>query len=110
MNNDFKEKLADASVAELEQLCTKIEKLMIERKVKALDDARIQVRELAASLGVTLEELIAEPEKPKKQTKKAAIKFRNTENPDETWTGRGKQPRWLTQAIDNGAMIEKFAV
>lgn len=110
MNNDFKEKMANASVAELEQLRTEIEKVMVERKYKELDDARIQVRELAASLGVTLEELCAEPEKAKKPAKKATIKFRNTENPDETWTGRGKQPRWLTHAIDNGAMIEKFAV
>src|ERR1700675_1072658 len=29
-------------------------------------------------------------------------KFRNPDNPSETWSGRGRQPRWLTAQIESG--------
>lgn len=110
MSNDFKDKLADSTVAELQQLSVEITKAIEERKYKEINDARIQVRQIAESLGITLEELMAEPEKPARQNKKATIKYRNSENENETWTGRGKQPKWLTQALGSGKKLEDFAV
>jgi DNA-binding protein H-NS len=37
-------------------------------------------------------------------------KYRNPNNPSETWTGRGKQPRWLTAALKTGHTIEEFVI
>jgi DNA-binding protein H-NS len=37
-------------------------------------------------------------------------KFRNPEQPSETWTGRGKQPRWLTAQLKSGKPIEDFRI
>ncbi|MBD0191236.1 H-NS family nucleoid-associated regulatory protein, partial [Acinetobacter baumannii] len=28
----------------------------------------------------------------------------------ETWTGRGKQPRWLVAEIEKGAKLEDFLI
>jgi DNA-binding protein H-NS len=39
-----------------------------------------------------------------------APKYRNPENPAETWAGRGLKPRWLTAAIKAGKKIEDFAI
>jgi DNA-binding protein H-NS len=39
-----------------------------------------------------------------------APKYRNPENPTETWAGRGLKPRWLTAAIKSGKKIEDFAI
>ncbi len=39
-----------------------------------------------------------------------APKYRNPENPSETWAGRGLKPRWLTAAIKGGKDIEDFAI
>jgi DNA-binding protein H-NS len=39
-----------------------------------------------------------------------APKYRNPENPVETWAGRGLKPRWLTAAIKGGKNIEDFAI
>jgi DNA-binding protein H-NS len=39
-----------------------------------------------------------------------APKYRNPENPAETWAGRGLKPRWLTAAIKGGKKIEDFAI
>jgi DNA-binding protein H-NS len=37
-------------------------------------------------------------------------KYRNPENPAETWAGRGLKPRWLVAALDAGKMLEDFSV
>ncbi len=39
-----------------------------------------------------------------------APKYRNPENPSETWAGRGLRPRWLTAAIKGGKELEDFAI
>src|ERR1700759_4135102 len=37
-------------------------------------------------------------------------KYRNPEEPSETWSGRGKQPRWLASALKTGHTIENFVI
>jgi DNA-binding protein H-NS len=37
-------------------------------------------------------------------------KYRNPQTPSETWSGRGKQPRWLAAAIKTGRKIEDFKI
>src|SRR6476620_10613069 len=37
-------------------------------------------------------------------------KYRNPEEPSETWSGRGKQPRWLAAALKTGHKIEEFMI
>ena len=37
-------------------------------------------------------------------------KFRNPQVPSETWSGRGKQPRWLSAALKTGRKIEEFVI
>jgi DNA-binding protein H-NS len=37
-------------------------------------------------------------------------KYRNPLSPQETWSGRGKQPRWLVAALEAGGKIEDFVI
>jgi DNA-binding protein H-NS len=37
-------------------------------------------------------------------------KYRNPNEPSETWSGRGKQPRWLAAALKTGHKIEEFVI
>lgn len=39
-----------------------------------------------------------------------APKYRNPENPSETWAGRGLKPRWLADAIKAGKKLEHFSI
>ena len=41
---------------------------------------------------------------------KIAPKYRNPENPSETWAGRGLKPRWLAAALKGGKKLEHFAI
>jgi DNA-binding protein H-NS len=37
-------------------------------------------------------------------------KYRNPDELSETWSGRGKQPRWLVAALKNGQKMEDFVI
>jgi DNA-binding protein H-NS len=39
-----------------------------------------------------------------------APKYRNPENPSETWAGRGLTPRWLAAALKGGKKLEHFSI
>jgi DNA-binding protein H-NS len=41
---------------------------------------------------------------------KVAPKYRNPENPSETWAARGLKPRWLTAAIKDGEKLDDFLI
>jgi DNA-binding protein H-NS len=37
-------------------------------------------------------------------------KYRNPVKPEETWAGRGKQPRWLTAQLKSGKNLDDFRI
>lgn len=39
-----------------------------------------------------------------------APKYRNPSNSAETWTGRGKQPHWVRNALAAGKTLEQLAI
>jgi DNA-binding protein H-NS len=39
-----------------------------------------------------------------------APKYRNPDNPSETWAGRGLMPRWLAAAMKTGKRLEYFSI
>jgi DNA-binding protein H-NS len=69
-----------------------------------------QIKDLASSIGVGVE--IVEPEKKPTSRKGSSvpIKYRDPENPDNAWTGRGMKPRWLNALLEQGRSIEEFQV
>lgn len=48
--------------------------------------------------------------KARKPLGKVAPKYRNPANTGETWTGRGKQPRWLAGYTAAGRKLEEFLI
>jgi DNA-binding protein H-NS len=39
-----------------------------------------------------------------------APKYRNPDNPAETWAGRGLKPRWLAAALKAGKKLDDFSI
>ena len=37
-------------------------------------------------------------------------KYRNPADPAETWAGRGRQPRWLTEQLRSGRKLDDFRI
>ncbi|HVX77193.1 MAG TPA: H-NS histone family protein [Bradyrhizobium sp.] len=47
---------------------------------------------------------------PRRKYPKVLPKFCNPSAPEETWSGRGKQPRWLVAALQSGHRLEEFRI
>ena len=41
---------------------------------------------------------------------KVLPKYRNPKDPAETWSGRGKQPRWLMAQLRSGKTVNDFLI
>ncbi|MBE3638671.1 H-NS histone family protein [Mangrovicoccus algicola] len=94
---------------ELEDLKVQIDKRMAEVEKEQKDAALAEMREIAQRHGVTLEEIV-QMERASASPTGALPKYRDPENPKNTWTGRGRKPKWLVLALEEGANIEDFAI
>lgn len=95
---------------QLKELKKDIEKAISSFEARRLANARRELEAKADELGVSLSEVLGT--KPAKGTKAVvAPKYRNPKNPSETWSGRGRKPRWLTVALTSvGAKLEDFLI
>ena len=107
--------LSALGIDELEAVIADAQRLIKAKKKSNLKNARSQLEKVAANYGFTLEELVLgkaneESAAPVKVRKPVEIRYRNPSNEQETWTGRGKQPRWLVAAIASGKSLADFLV
>ena len=65
-----------------------------------------QIKELAASIGVTIDLREASKATPAK----IPAKFLNPDNHSQTWTGRGLAPKWLKALIAQGRDKNEFLI
>ena len=122
--------LSTLSPRELQKL---IDDASRERKRKEkrapLATVRKKLTKMAVAEGYTLMELfglpaagrsptkVAGPSAPKRGSTrrstagtKVAAKYRNPDNPAETWSGRGKHPKWMATAMASGRKPEDFLI
>lgn len=65
----------------------------------------------AAEHGFTLSELTTMAgSKSARGKPKSPAKYRNPGNADETWSGRGRKPRWILAAESAGRSISDFQI
>jgi DNA-binding protein H-NS len=67
--------------------------------------------ELASEAGMTVQEIYGSGRgRGAGKGGKVAVKYMNPDNKSETWTGRGRQPRWLTAKLGKGAKLVDFSL
>jgi len=49
-------------------------------------------------------------DRPRRRYPKVLPKYRNPLAPTEMWSGRGKRPRWLVEALRSGHKLEDFLI
>ncbi|MFA3918833.1 H-NS histone family protein [Ruegeria hyattellae] len=103
--------LKKLNAADLKALAKDVEENLVRVEKEALSKALSEVHKVAKSHGVTLEEIIAHFSASKKKAKtKAAAKYRNPNDPTQTWTGRGRKPNWVNDAIKAGKSIDDLEI
>jgi DNA-binding protein H-NS len=109
--NDAKGKvdLSKLSFSELRELARGVEGEIKMRREEDKKRIRQEIRELAASIGMTVEEVLGYGEE-KKGKRKIPLepKYRNPENPEQTWTGKGHRPAWVKEAVARGVRLEEL--
>ena len=87
-------------------------KEIAKKEQNRVEEVRDQMLALASTAGVSLQEILHFERGRAKGFNRAfeKVKFRNPSNPDQTWAGRGKRPRWLQEALAEGADLDDFAV
>jgi DNA-binding protein H-NS len=102
--------LASYTVGELKALQHDVEKAIKDRQQQEVQRAREQILAIAKEAGVSVEDLLGNPgTKPKKKDgKKIEPKYRNPKDTSQTWTGRGRQPKWMAEALATGKKLEDF--
>jgi DNA-binding protein H-NS len=105
--------LSKLSLPELETLAQDVQAEITNRREAEKQRVLEQMRELAASIGMTPEELLraqrAQLGGGRAGMPGVAVKYRHPENPSLTWSGRGKRPQWLTDALAEGKSLEDLA-
>lgn len=100
--------LSKLSLNELKKLQLDIDALIANQGKDAVAKARKDILAIAQSVGMTVDQLLNG--KPAKAGKKVIAQYQNPKNKAEQWTGRGRKPRWVVEAIDGGAELQDLKV
>lgn len=96
------------SFAELNKMQHEIDRLKVAKRSSERSEVRAKLVAMAKEHGFEISELFGKGSGAKGSV---AIKYRDSKNADNTWTGRGRMPRWMTAAIKGGkAKKEDFLV
>ncbi len=97
------------SLKELLDLEAKVEKAIANARDRERSEVKQKIEAIVQNAGFSVNELFG-GRGPVAKTRTVAAKYVNPDNRAETWTGRGRKPRWLTAKLDKGAKLEDFAV
>jgi DNA-binding protein H-NS len=100
------------SVDEIWQLHEEIIRVLSARLTSEKRALESRLSQLSRETGEAPPEVKLKRNTPGKRRKypKVFPKYRNQNEPSETWSGRGKKPRWLAAAIKAGHSIEEFVI
>jgi len=101
------------SKAELEALKRQVEDALSKVDERRRQEAIRAAKQSVEEFGFSLEEILAFAsgsgrKRASSERNDGVPKFRNPENPQETWSGRGRRPLWLNRQIEAGRSQDEF--
>jgi len=100
---------SNLSESELQAVIENAENALKEKKTKKRKEVIAQIKELAASIGVSVS-INEDSAVAVKTVKKVAAKYRNPDDHTQTWTGRGVSPKWMQALIKAGRDKSEFLI
>ncbi|MFB9886194.1 H-NS histone family protein [Balneatrix alpica] len=105
--------LQSMSLAELQDLQASVEKAIASKEQQAEIIARIKA--LAVENGLSLDAVASELQgtgrsKGSSIKAKSAPQYYNPAAPEQTWTGKGRKPKWIEEALAAGRDLEEFRI
>jgi DNA-binding protein H-NS len=100
--------LHDLSLKELKELQSQVAKAVSSFEDRSKKAALAELEEMARAKGFTLAELTGGTVVRKRTP--AVAKYANPADASDTWSGRGRKPRWFEAALKAGKRPEDFAI
>ena len=97
------------SLAELKDLQSRVAKAIVSFEDRKKKQALAELEEKAREMGFTLAELTGVTGKTRKRSP-AVPKYANPADKSDTWSGRGRKPRWFAAALQAGQTPEDLAI
>jgi len=98
--------LDSMSLRELRDLRNKLDRAISTFEERRKREALAAAESAAREYGFNLADLTA----AKQARGKVAPKYANPDDPAQTWTGRGRKPRWIQEALDSGKKLEELEI
>lgn len=98
---------AGVSLKDLLGLEAQIKKAIAVAKERERQELKQEIEAIAQESGFTVGELFSGSGSKRSRV---TPKYQNPDDPTETWTGRGRKPRWLAAKLAKGASMEDFAL
>jgi DNA-binding protein H-NS len=105
-NND----LDALSLEELKALRKKVDTAMENYEKRKRQEALAAAESAAAAAGYSLSELLEDARGRKGKGTVNLPKYRHPENAELTWTGKGRQPAWIKEAVEAGNSLDDFLI
>ena len=100
--------LTNMSRKELQSLQSDIEKALKDVEKRERAEAIKAAKKAAAKHGYSLDELTGSGKKPQKAP--SPPKYAHPQNPSVTWSGRGRQPAWIKEALATVTSLEALLI
>jgi DNA-binding protein H-NS len=97
--------LKSMSVASLQDLRVKVDAAIKEKITARRDELETELSELARH-----DPSAKRGARGLGSKKPVAPKYRNPEDPSQTWAGRGRPPLWIGAAIKSGKKLDSFLI
>jgi len=101
--------LEELSLRDLRDLQVQVTKAINSFEDRRRKAALLELEETARTLGFSLSELTGLAP-TRKRAAVSAAKYANPNNADDTWSGRGRKPRWFVEALAAGRSPEEMAI
>ncbi|MBN9889182.1 H-NS family nucleoid-associated regulatory protein [Salipiger abyssi] len=99
--------LESLSKDELKQLKNDVEKALKTIDARRRAEAKRAAEQAAKEFGFSLDEILSAGGT---KGSKGAPKYANPTDPSQTWTGRGRKPNWVVEALESGKSMEDLAL
>ena len=102
---------APADYASLLAQRRQLDSRLAELRTEAIEQFKQRIMAEAQELEIDLIALLAPTKRRRDQGREAAeVRYRDPDNPTNTWSGRGRPPRWLQDHIDAGRDRDEFVI
>lgn len=108
--SDLEKSLDKMSLADLKAAAPMIAQKIEERENAEKDAVKAELVEMAKAKGFDMSDLFGDAPKAAKERKPVAPKYRNPADGSQTWSGRGRRPKWLEEALGTGGTLDDFLI